>query len=135
MEIGHSALEGLPLGWDIGSKIIMWVRWSNVCKPKSGGGLVVRDLRAVYVSLRGKWRWKLLTGGDALWRQVLMSKYDHHSGSMDHFDHPPIPLSTSVWWKDVCFISNWQAAGRYWISDHYRMRVGDGNVALFWHDV
>lgn len=64
--------------WGAGTlvvKKIPWVRWSDICKPKSGGGLGVRDLRVVNISLLGKWRWRHLTSGNSFWRQFLVSKY------------------------------------------------------------
>ncbi|GAU30019.1 hypothetical protein TSUD_161050 [Trifolium subterraneum] len=47
-----------------GPRKIAWVSWGKVCKPKSDGGLGVRDLRAVNLKLLGKWRWRLISGGD-----------------------------------------------------------------------
>jgi hypothetical protein len=43
-----------------GRKRISWVKWDTVCKPKKLGGLGVRDVRAVNISLLAKWRWRLL---------------------------------------------------------------------------
>lgn len=56
-------------------KKIPWVRWAEVCKPKSGGGLGVKDLSAFNQSLLGKWRWQLVAGNSSLWRNVLVAKY------------------------------------------------------------
>jgi len=43
-------------------KSIPWVSWSVVCKPKCEGGLGVRNLRLVNLSLLAKWRWRYLMG-------------------------------------------------------------------------
>lgn len=43
-------------GGDLGVKKILWVMWLDICKPKNGGGLGVRDLRVVNVFLLRKWR-------------------------------------------------------------------------------
>lgn len=58
-----------------GGRKINWVKWSVVCKPKKEGGLGVRDVRAVNLSLLGKWKWHLLTDRRALWKEVLEEKY------------------------------------------------------------
>lgn len=54
---------------------IPWVRWSEVCKPKTEGGLGVRDLRVFNLALLGKWRWRLLSDGSSLWRDIIVARY------------------------------------------------------------
>jgi hypothetical protein len=54
---------------------ISWVKWDTVCKPKRLGGLGVRDIRAVNISLLAKWKWRLLGNDNAMWKEVLRSKY------------------------------------------------------------
>jgi hypothetical protein len=49
-----------------GGRSISWVKWKEVCKPKSQGGLGVRDVGKVNLSLLIKWRWKLLQGEEAV---------------------------------------------------------------------
>ena len=34
----------------------------------------MRDVRAVYLSLLAKWRWRLLNEENALWKEVLVKK-------------------------------------------------------------
>jgi hypothetical protein len=46
-----------------GGNKISWVKWAVVCKEKSQGGLGVRDVRLVNLSLLSKWRWRLLQPG------------------------------------------------------------------------
>ncbi|KAK2452187.1 hypothetical protein QL285_000002 [Trifolium repens] len=58
-----------------GRKKISWIKWDTVCLPKKKGGLGVRDIRAVNISLLSKWRWKLLDNSRAVWKDVLVSKY------------------------------------------------------------
>jgi hypothetical protein len=41
-----------------GGRRISWVKWSEVCQPRSNGGLGVRDVGKVNLSLLIKWRWK-----------------------------------------------------------------------------
>lgn len=45
-----------------GSRKISWVSWKVVYHPKDIGGLGVRDVRLVNLSLLAKWRWRLLEG-------------------------------------------------------------------------
>jgi hypothetical protein len=43
-----------------------WVKWVDVCRPKERGGLGIKNLRLVNISLLTKWRWRLLTSQDML---------------------------------------------------------------------
>jgi hypothetical protein len=45
---------------------LWWVKWEVVSKPKSEGGLGVRDLRRVNTSLLTKWR--LLYNDGKIWK-------------------------------------------------------------------
>ncbi|MCI30811.1 ribonuclease H protein, partial [Trifolium medium] len=54
-----------------GRKRINWVKWDVVCRPKSCGGLGVRDIRAVNISLLTKWRWRLLSNDFCMWKEVI----------------------------------------------------------------
>jgi len=58
-----------------GGRKICWVKWRRVCQPKSKGGLGVRDVRLVNLSLMAKWKWRLLQEGTTLWKVVLREKY------------------------------------------------------------
>jgi len=58
-----------------GGKKISWVRWSKVCQPKILGGLGIRDIRLVKLSLLAKWRQRIIQGGEVLWKEVLREKY------------------------------------------------------------
>jgi hypothetical protein len=58
-----------------GGRKTNWISWKTVCREKKDGGLGVRDVRVVNISLLTKWRWKLLCEVPALWKQVLVAKY------------------------------------------------------------
>lgn len=58
------------------NKKVAWVSWKSFCKPKSKGGLGVKNLEAFNLALLVKWRWKFLVErDDAIWKKVLISKY------------------------------------------------------------
>jgi hypothetical protein len=58
-----------------GHKKVNWIKWDIVCLPKNKGGLGVRDVRVVNISLLTKWRWRLLYDDNMVWKEVLKSKY------------------------------------------------------------
>jgi hypothetical protein len=52
------------------------LKWRVVCQEKKKGGLGVRDLNVVNLSLLLKWKWRLLQNDDtALWKDVIVAKY------------------------------------------------------------
>jgi len=54
---------------------IPWVRWPYVCKPKSEGWLCKRDLSLIKLVVLGNWCWRLMTGGEAYWEDIIRIRY------------------------------------------------------------
>lgn len=54
---------------------ICWVSWKKVCQPRSMGGLGVRDVNLVNISLLAKWKWRFIQADLPLWKVVLRGKY------------------------------------------------------------
>jgi hypothetical protein len=80
------------------------VKWNVVCRPKSSGGLGVKDIRVVNISLLSKWRWRLLTNDGSMWKEVIKGKYgDALIGRVD-LGEDSKPWFASTWWKDICSI-------------------------------
>jgi len=52
--------------WGGGWKVC-WVKWRKVYQPRSKGGLGVRDVKLVNMSLLAKWKWRLLQDEQSLW--------------------------------------------------------------------
>jgi len=42
-----------------------------VCQQKRNGGLGIKDLRLMNISLLAKWRWRWLDGEKVLWKKVV----------------------------------------------------------------
>jgi hypothetical protein len=108
-----------------------WVKWKDMCRPKYEGGLGIRDVRIMNISLLAKWRWKLLGVGDEVWRSVVVSKYgDGAVGSaklvVGNFGH-----GVSAWWRDICRLDD----GDEWFDHVVNKKVGNGRTINFWQDV
>jgi hypothetical protein len=54
---------------------ISWVNWDTVTKSRCDGGLGVRDLRRVNLSLLAKWKWRFLNVDCDSWKLVLQAKH------------------------------------------------------------
>jgi hypothetical protein len=86
-----------------GRKKLSWVKWKVVCKDKKKGGLGVRDLDLMNVSLLSKWRWRLLNRNEVpLWKEVLVAKYGRHIENNVNLSSEVFPYFESLWWKDIC---------------------------------
>jgi hypothetical protein len=97
--------------------------WKKVCriqreeglwKPKEVGGIVVRDVRLVNISLLTKWRWRLIESKEGLWKDVLRSKYGDAATKSVSLGTEVILWYASTWWKNICSIGtnlnvNWFA--------------------------
>ncbi|PNX71927.1 ribonuclease H [Trifolium pratense] len=105
-----------------------------VCKEKSKGGLGVRDVRIVNLSLLTKWRWRLLLPGRALWKDVLVAKYGRHILTNVDWSGVRIPTMASKWWRDICSLDK-VVESKNWLVESMVRRLGNGNATYFWTSI
>jgi hypothetical protein len=101
-----------------------WVSWEDICKPKKEGGLGIRDLRLVNISLLAKWRWKLLSCDRALWKDVIIAKYGSEIVGVGNLGVSQIHHDASIWWRDICSLDK----NNNWFAEMVEKRVGNGNL-------
>jgi hypothetical protein len=107
-----------------------WVKWDVICRPKKEGGLGVRDLRLVNISLLSKWKWKLLDRENELWKDVVVAKYGRDVLGKKNLGEIDITRMGSTWWRDLCLID--KDSG--WFTNAINKRVGVGNSTSFWNE-
>jgi hypothetical protein len=88
-------------GASVKSKIA-WVNWFDVCRSKEDGGLGVRNIRLVNISLLTKWRWWLLNSQDSLWALVIKAKYGGNIGYSPDLAQWRNARHASFWRRDLC---------------------------------
>jgi hypothetical protein len=109
---------------------ICWVEWDLVTKPKDEGGLGVRDLRRVNLSLLANWQWRFLDPSQSGWKALLIAKYGVHLAS-DHIQQLNGDVRrASTWWKDICNLQG----DRRWFEQATVKKVGDGGSTSLWCD-
>ena len=102
------------------------MNWSLVCQPLNLGGLGICNLRLFNRALLGKWLWRFGNEREALWRQVILSKY----GSL-----------LGVWTSGTILgpygVGLWKNIWKDWVrfSRFLRFEVGDGTQIKFWTDI
>jgi hypothetical protein len=102
------------------------VNWSQICQPLKSGGLGFRNLILFNRALLGKWLWRYGKEEDALWRQVICSRYgSSHGGWTTREVAGPHGFSL------------WKLIRKEWgtFAWHVHFEVGDGSKTKFWTDV
>jgi hypothetical protein len=115
-----------------GGKKICWVKWGTVCKEKCKGGIGVRDVKIVNLSLLTKWRWRLLQEGRPLWKEVLVAKYGSHILVEADWSRHKIPSSASKWWRNIAALDK-VIPGKNWFLDTSLRKIGNGHSTSFWN--
>ncbi|KAK1614885.1 hypothetical protein QYE76_020402 [Lolium multiflorum] len=99
-----------------------WVRWDAVCMPKSMGGLGIMDTKLMNVCLMAKWVWKIMTGAQGLWADIIRGKY--LNGRDIWVDSHP---RGSQFWNTLQKIKRVLCLGT-------KHQVVSGTSTRFWHD-
>jgi len=98
------------------------VKWEIICRSKKNGGLGIKDLRNMNISLLCKWWWKL-EKEDGLWQQIVKIKYMKQQTIHD-VNHR---LYDSPMWNDLLKVKNIYLQGR-------GISVENGCLTRFWLD-
>jgi hypothetical protein len=98
------------------------IKWAKITKPKSKGGLGVKDLRRMNISLLCKWWWKAENGA-GIWQDIIRKKY-LKKGSIALLSKNP---KNSPVWNDLLKVRQVYLKGR-------SMIVGNSKTTSFWHD-
>ncbi|GAU34179.1 hypothetical protein TSUD_162800 [Trifolium subterraneum] len=117
-----------------GGRNLSWIKRRVVCQGKKNGGLGIRDLKAVNLSLLMKWRWRLLNSEDTgLWKEVLVAKYGGHILHNVVWSLGSPPYRASLWWKDI---NDLQACvnSKNWVAEMVTRFLGNGSRTRFWSD-
>lgn len=116
----------------MGGRRLCWMKWRRVCLPKSNGGLGVRNIKLVNLSLLAKWRWRLINEDGALWKRVLEDKYGEGVGMLGEGGGVSWPLYASNWWKDVTNLEGKE--GVPWLKMEVIRKLGNGMGTRFWKE-
>ncbi|GKV26407.1 hypothetical protein SLEP1_g35721 [Rubroshorea leprosula] len=112
---------------------INWVKWEKICKRKEEGGLGVKDLRKFNLALMGKWWGRLAENKEGLWKNVVKERYGE--GENHWLDWVKGNRGVgSIWWRDVCRLDYLEGERGGWLTEGFRVRMGEGKRLSFWWD-
>ncbi|PNY12727.1 ribonuclease H [Trifolium pratense] len=119
-------------GGAAGASKISWVNWLDVCRSKKEGGLGVKDLRIMNISLLAKWKWRLLSEDESIWKNVLRDKYGSGEVGTVWMSRTLPSAKVSPWWNDLMSIG--MVVGVDHIHGMFFKKIGNGGTTSFWHD-
>ena len=108
------------------------MKWTRVCQPRLKGGLGVRDIRLVNLSLLAKWRWRLISDNGSLWKNVLQDKYGDGLVALGFLSEGLRSRIASNWWKDLMMLV--VDGGESWFVTEVVRKLGDEMNTSFWND-
>jgi hypothetical protein len=82
------------------------------------------------MALQGKWKWRMLNDGEAVWADLLRFRYGHIPSLLLGDQASSYGSNSSIWWRDV--ISSNRLPVENWFKSNVRCRVGNGNNIGFW---
>ncbi|KAA3460139.1 reverse transcriptase [Gossypium australe] len=110
-------------GGSAGNTKIALVGWESICQPRNRGGLGIRHLQDHNNSFLMKIGFNLVTRKEALWAQVLRSKY----GWKNQLPESIIKSQSSHLWKSLSKV--WPL-----LRENLMWSVGDGSTIRGWKD-
>ena len=115
-------------GGDNDHKKIPWVKWADICLPKTDGGLGIKDISKFNVALMGRWIWAFASDQQQLWVRIITSKY----GGWSEFQNGRDKRGYSHWWRDIRNL--YHQSDRSIFKDNLSWKVGCGENIKFWTD-
>lgn len=103
-------------------KGIRWKRWSDLCQPKSVGGMGFRKIREFNLSLLGKQAWRFIKHPDSLVSKVYKARYFKDSS----FLTTTLGSNPSFVWRSIMEAQTIISANCMW-------RVGNGTTIDVWN--
>jgi len=98
------------------------IRWSTITLSKKDGGLGIKDIAKMDISLLCKWWWRL-EHESGIWQEIIQAKYLHGKpiGVVHH------RLNDSSIWTDLLKVKQFYLKGR-------TIHTKNGKNTLFWLD-
>jgi hypothetical protein len=112
-------------GGGMEDKKLCWVKWDHICLPKDQRGLRVKIIELFNTALLCKWKWRFLMDKEAMWVNLMSSRYGHIPTKLLSATNNQFISKDSIWWKDI--IGMRSRLEDDWFKINVRSCVSDGN--------
>ncbi|XP_058752225.1 uncharacterized protein LOC131625382 [Vicia villosa] len=85
------------------------------------------------VALLSKWKWRILTDRDAVWRDLLEERYGNVKLKVLVGDVSVVDNKDSIWWRDLILSDNYENLLVDNFSSVIRVKVGSGDSTPLWY--
>ncbi|GKV19680.1 hypothetical protein SLEP1_g29906 [Rubroshorea leprosula] len=85
----------------------------------------VREMRKFNLALMGKWWGRLASKEQGLWDKVIANKYGGRGGHWLDWVREGRGIG-SLWWRDVCCINNVDEENEGWLTERFKLKLGEG---------
>ncbi|TYI38301.1 hypothetical protein ES332_A02G016800v1 [Gossypium tomentosum] len=109
------------------------ISWNIVCKPKVMGGAGVVNLGIKNRALLAKWSWRFAIEKEAMWRKVILAKYESKVQRWRFKTTHPKDMSTV--WRGIVENAKDAVVSKWVGMDSFYWRIGNGRATLFWMDI
>ncbi|KAH1055847.1 hypothetical protein J1N35_033912 [Gossypium stocksii] len=111
-------------GCSEGKRKMALVKWDDICQSKINGGLSLRRLEDQNKAFMMKIGYNLITKTEALWVQVLRSKYGMRGN-----------MPTSITRSNCSYM--WRVVAKVWplLCSNMIWSIGNGRTVLCWEDI
>ncbi|XP_058752846.1 uncharacterized protein LOC131626047 [Vicia villosa] len=93
-------------GGEESKRKIHWIGWNYTCLPLKDGGLGLKNIEDFNSALMLKWKWRILGGEQAKWKEVLSTRYGNIQLALQIDSPVRCRRRSSAWWSDIKKLEN-----------------------------
>ncbi|XP_058750811.1 uncharacterized protein LOC131623820 [Vicia villosa] len=100
-----------------GGQCVNWVSWKVVGKSREEGGLGIRDIDSMNVSLVMKWKWRILMEDNAVWCDLLRYRWCGEQALSETY--PELYARATTPFMSVADVEHWEEEEWTWVAQHW----------------
>ncbi|XP_058775768.1 uncharacterized protein LOC131650044 [Vicia villosa] len=85
------------------------------------------------IALLSKWKWRILSEEEVVWRSILVSRYGEVKKKVLIGDKSVVHKSDSIWWRDIIIVDNYSSLFYHNFAGAVECNVGNGTDTPFWY--
>lgn len=115
-------------------RIVNWISWSSLCKPKSEGGLCIKHCETFNTTFLRKWAWIIIDSKHSILTPLLSFKYRNIKGQLMDPSWAASNKKSSLWWRNFRgALSTW-GIKEGWFNNCISCKLVQGSNIEFWRN-